>query len=152
MVQMVFRIRDMPSVRDQQHRHGQVMVNVSLNSIGRLTRFIQNLLDTITFSNLFPSYTTLTITLEPPACLDDNTLYSGTNIEGTTASASSSSVCQQRCQKQWNCSGWSFAKGSGECFLKWSLRGKLGNNHEYVSGHKNCDHVSIFFLFQQKQN
>ena len=98
------------------------------------------------------TYVTLTLTLEPPACLDDNTAYYGNNI-GDPRKSIDSSDCQERCERRNRCEFWSFDKGWGECWLKTSKAGEPattkrygpvypGNNHNYVSGSKYCIHVS----------
>ena len=97
---------------------------------------------------------TLTLPLGPPACLDDNTAYYGNNIEPQDyQQTGSSSRCQQRCQSRSECKFWTWTKATGKCYLKTSKAGEpkyeedygpnhVGNSDEYVSGSKNCTHVS----------
>ena len=105
---------------------------------------------------------TLTLPSGPPGCLDDNTAYYGNNIENQDyGQIGSSSHCQQRCQSMSECKFWTWTKATGKCYLKTSKDGEtwtiedygtnhVGNSDKYVSGSKNCTHVSVSIFLGAK--
>ena len=112
----------------------------------------------LTISTVFLVLTMLTEnTRGRRTCLDDNTVYQGAynlvNPRLNRNKKNTSMECQKACQHHPRCKYWSWLKKCvrqgirgwwcevGQCHLL-STKGKKRNNSYYVSGSKNCRHVS----------